>query len=70
MKNKEEEDLTNLDVSEVKLGGQHGVVAVAAALESVVPPLGHQDLTCIRHVRPKHVPESPHGLSQRLLLLL
>lgn len=38
-----------------------GVIAVAAALEPIVPPTGHKNISGIRYIGPKHVPKNLHS---------
>jgi len=47
-----------------------GVVAVAATLESVVPPAGHKYISGIRYIGSKHVSKDPHSFLQCLLVRL
>jgi len=47
-----------------------GVVAVAATLESVVPPAGHKYISGIRYIGSKHVSKDPHSFLQCLLIRL
>jgi hypothetical protein len=47
-----------------------GVVAVAATLESVIPPAWNKYISGIRYVGSKHVPKHPHSFFQCFFIWL